>query len=325
MSAAMPALEHAPDPAVMAEAADWALTLQQGPLDAPTQHQFEAWRQRSPDHARAWARAQQVLGLFGQAPAALARPALDALTQQRRQRRRAGLLGLLAVAMPSGWLVWRERAALDATTTLATAVGQRRSIALPDGSQLLLNTGSRVQIVFDQQQRGLHLQAGELLVSTQPDPVVPARPFVVGTPAGEVQALGTRFSVRLLDAGQVRVGVYQHAVQVRPHAAAARRLQAGEGLDFTAQGYSKPRLLDDSATLWRNGMLLARNMRLAEVAAELARYRPGGLRCEPAAAELRVSGALSLDRPDDGVALLLATQPLRLDSTGHGPPVLRRR
>lgn len=318
-----------PDPVLLEQAADWALARQQGPLDAAGQQQLEQWCRQSPAHAEAWRRAQAVLGLFEPLPASLARPALQALGGQRRRRRShlglLGGLGLLALAAPVAWLAWRSRPEAAAVLALSTAVGERRSHELPDGSRLTLNTGSAVRVEFDDRLRRVRLLAGEVLIGTRPDRASPARPFVVSTPVGEVQALGTRFSVRLLDAGRVRVGVHQHAVLVRPRSALPRRLQAGQGLDFAADGFASLRALDDSATLWQQGMLLAREMRLAEVVAELARHRAGGLACAPEVAELRVTGALSLDRPDDGVALLLQTLPLRLDRPADGPPLLRRR
>lgn len=317
-----------PDAAQLAQAADWAIACREGPLDAATQQQLDRWCQQSPAHAEAWRRARTVLGLFDQVPGDLARPALEALAGQRRQRRRKlGLLGLLALATPTAWLAWRSGVPgdTDAGLALATAVGQRQTHRLPDGSQLVLNTGSAVSVEFGPRLRRVRLQRGELLIRTRPDRLDPPRPFVVSTPVGEVQALGTHFSVRLLDSGQVRVGVHQHAVQVRPRSAPARRLQAGQRLDFAADGSGPVQPLDETALLWQQGMLLARDMRLAEVVAELARHRPAGLACAPEVAELRVSGALSLDRPDDGVALLLHTLPLRLDQAAVGPPMLRHR
>lgn len=319
-----------PDAAQLAQAADWAIACREGALDAATQQRLDRWCQQSPAHAEAWRRAQAVLGLFDQVPGAMARPALAAVAGPRRQRRRSlGLLGLLVLGAPTAWLAWRSRSPgethQDEGLALATAVGRRLTHELPDGSQLVLNTGSAVSVEFGPRLRRVRLQRGELLIRTRPDRQDPPRPFVVSTPIGEVQALGTHFSVRLLDAGRVRVGVHQHAVQLRPQSAPARRLQAGQQLDFAVDGFGPVRPLDDTALLWQQGMLLARDMRLAEVVAELARHRPAGLACAPEVAELRVSGALSLDRPDDGVALLLQTLPLRLERAADGPPVLRHR
>jgi transmembrane sensor len=48
------------------------------------------------------------------------------------------------------------------------------------------------------------------------------------------------------------------------------------------------------ADSWTRGILRVRDMRLQDFAAELARYRPGILHCDPAVAELRISGAFQL-------------------------------
>jgi transmembrane sensor len=64
-------------------------------------------------------------------------------------------------------------------------------------------------------------------------------------------------------------------------------------------------------------MLLARNMRLADVVAEMSRYRSGVLRCDPAVAELRVSGAVSLADTDAGLALLARSLPLRIEQASR--------
>jgi transmembrane sensor len=76
---------------------------------------------------------------------------------------------------------------------------------------------------------------------------------------------------------------------------------------------SQPVPVDGSAALWEQGMLLAKNMRLGDVIAELARQRPGVLQCDPAVADLRVSGAISLDDTDAGLELLAGTLPVRIE------------
>jgi len=53
---------------------------------------------------------------------------------------------------------------------------------------------------------------------------------------------------------------------------------------------------------WARGILAVENIRLDEFAAELARYRPGIVRCDPAVAHLRITGAFQLN---DTEAVLL--------------------
>jgi len=57
-----------------------------------------------------------------------------------------------------------------------TATGERSTYTLADGSSLMLNTGSSVDIVFDDKQRLLRLRAGEVLVQTAKDSAANPRP-----------------------------------------------------------------------------------------------------------------------------------------------------
>lgn len=65
-------------------------------------------------------------------------------------------------------------------------------------------------------------------------------------------------------------------------------------------------------------MLLAKNMPLADVVAEIGRYRTGRLHCDPAVAQLRLSGALSLKDTDASLALLAQSLPVRIERLGNG-------
>jgi transmembrane sensor len=66
-----------------------------------------------------------------------------------------------------------------------------------------------------------------------------------------------------------------------------------------------------SAAASTKGVLVADNLRLDELLAELARYRPGLLRCDAAVAGLTVNGVFSLrdtDRALRNLALALPVQ-----------------
>lgn len=301
---------NVPDTALLKEAADWAMRLR---YDAPTDSErlaFDRWRRQSPAHDAAWARAQAVFHTFEQVPVDIGKEALESLGRGRSRRRSLRLLGALLLA-PAAWTVlrhapWREWAA-DA----ATATGERRVLALPDGSRLVLNTASAVNIVFSAAERRIRLVAGEILVTTHADPA--RRPFVVDTAEGAVRALGTRFSVRRMDRGLCRVAVFEHAVEVRTLSGASAVLREGEGADFDASGVGGTVSVDAAAALWEKGMLLAKDMPLGEVVAELARHRPGVLRCDPAVADLLVSGAISLDDTEAGLAALSGSLPVRVE------------
>lgn len=306
-----------PDPALLKEAADWVMALHYGGAAERDAEAFERWRRQSPAHGEAWARAEAVMGSFAQLPAGIGKNALGSLQQQRAARRRSlQLLGSLLVAAPAGWLAWRQLPWQEWTADVATATGERKTLQLADGTQLVLNTATAVDIAFTATERRLRLRAGEILVTTgHADPSPTYRPFIVQTAQGSAQALGTRFSLRQFDGalGTSRVAVFEQAVQVRTDSGATRTLRAGEQADFTAAAVQPAVPVDPSAALWEQGMLLARGMRLADVLAEMARHRGGVLRCHPAVADLQVSGAIALGDTDMALALLERSLPVRVE------------
>ncbi len=86
---------------------------------------------------------------------------------------------------------------------------------------------------------------------------------------------------------------------VRPARApeAMVRAGAGQGTVFADRAQA-PDAVADSAAAWTRGVLVAEDMRVADFVAELARYRPGVLRCDRRVAELRVTGVFSLRDTD---------------------------
>ncbi|MGK5072514.1 FecR family protein [Janthinobacterium sp. ZB1P44] len=207
---------------------------------------------------------------------------------------------LYAFERRSPWRGW--------TADYRTGINQRRVVTLNDGTQLTLNTDSAVNIAFDGAQRRIDLLAGEIFIATGKDAA--QRPFFVGTPHGSLQALGTRFTVRLHD-GYASAGVLEGAVAVLGGDGSQRLLlRPGEGAHFDSDGYHRHALAPYGGARL-NGMLVARDMRLADFLAELSRYSDHPLGCTPAVAGLRVSGSYPLADVDAIVDAVSASQQLR--------------
>ncbi len=87
------------------------------------------------------------------------------LNRPELNSRRAALKTLIAlvVAGPAAWAAWRVDP-LDWTADYRSAPGERREVALADGSTLLLNTASAVDVMFGSTVRLLRLRAGEIAV-----------------------------------------------------------------------------------------------------------------------------------------------------------------
>lgn len=300
------------DPGILKEAAGWLVRVQSENLSAADHAALDRWRARSTDHEAAWQRAEAMLRGFGQVPPRLGGQVLrQADRVQRRQVVR--LLSGLVVLAPAAWLGVRELPWREWRADLRTSTGEQRRVELADGTQLVLNTASAVDIDYTPSQRVVWLRAGEILLTTGHDAAPVSRPFLVQTAQGSLLALGTRFMVR--DEGdRVRVAVFDGAVEVRPaHAdASAVVLAAGQQTVFTTAGADAPAPADQMAATWVDGMLTVRNWRLTDLVDELGRYRRGVLRCDPAVAGLRVSGAFPLNDIDASLRLLEATLPVRV-------------
>lgn len=278
---------------VALQAAEWFVQLHAGDASAADHRACAAWRAQAPAHELAWQRALAV-----SQRAAAVQPALGSASLRRPQRlaRRdaARALVVLMVAAPAGWLAWRTEPWQRWTASHATATGEWRSWILEDCSRLTLDTASVVDIEFDSYQRRIHLRSGAIWVETAPDPQPVHRSLVVATPQGRVCAIGTRFTVRT-EGERSEVAVLQGAVELRPRdAATVQRLQAGQQAAFDRGQVGAVSPAASGAGQWARGVLAVDDVRLDAFVAELGRYRHGLLRCDPAVAGMRLTGAFQL-------------------------------
>lgn len=308
--AAMPNAGEANAPApltrqVALQAAEWFVLLQSGEATAADRRACDAWRARAPAHESAWQRALQVSQRAASVPPALGSPTLRRPQRAPNRRDAARALALLMVAAPAGWLAWRTEPWARWTATHTTAMGERRTWTLADGSRIVLDTDSAVDVKFDSYQRLIHLRYGAIYIETAPDAATQHRPFIVATEHGTARAIGTRFTVRQ-QAQRSQVAVLQGAVEVTARdSAAVQRLQAGEQATFDRDAIGPVEAAALGAGQWVRGVLAVDDMRLDAFVAELSRYRPGLLRCDPAVAHLRITGAFQL-ADTDAILLNLA-------------------
>ena len=299
------------DPRFAREAAYWLMRLHPAAEPDDADHRAcMAWRASHTQHELAWQRAQRFNEKFAVMPlelgkAALGRPA------QRQRRQAVKTLVLLLTATPAGLLAYQQLPVAAWRAQYRTATGERRSVQLADGSQVHMNTGTAFDIVADDAQRLVLLHEGELMIQTALDTRATPRPFRVRTTDGFIRALGTRFCVRCSDAWS-EVAVFEGPVEVAARDGAARIVAANEQLRFSTGGLGNTEALEGHRADWVDGILHADNQTLAAFAAELARHRRGWLRCDPAVANLRISGSFQLDNTDRVLRALAATLPVTI-------------
>lgn len=297
------------DTAVLREAADWLVLLQSGDATDADRAALVRWRARSAMHEAAWRRAEDLLAAFSRVPPRLARGTLNRLGGLRR--RQMLRLGLIGIALPGAWLALRHSSWQGWTADLRTGVGAQRTVTLADGSRLVLNTSTAVDVAFGPKERRLTLVHGEIVIATS-TARDESRPFVVGTADGDLRALGTRYAVRRTG-DDTFAAVLEGGVEIRPAATADFLiLSAGQQTTFSTRRIGPPRPTEPGVAAWEQGMLLARDMRLGDAVDELGRYHRGLLRCDPRVAHMTVSGAFPLDDIQASVDLLGKTLALRI-------------
>lgn len=305
-------------PAVAQRALEWLVELQGDPVAPETVREWASWRAAHPDHERAWRRIESVQGtlqpLAGAANAAIAQAALAAPASAQR-RRALKAMSALAITSGAAWGVghvapWREW-----TSDHRTAVGERRNLTLPDGTRLVLNTESAIDVRYTAARRRVALIAGEILVATAHEAGAAARPFLVETAHGTARALGTEYTVRLLGAS-TEVSVFQGAVQIEPRDDTEHglTLQAGLRAQYWARGIEQPAVAEENQIAWKDGFIVARGMRLDDFIVELGRYCRDTLSCDAAVASLRLSGSFPVNNVDKVLAALSATLDIRVES-----------
>jgi transmembrane sensor len=304
------------DPEILGEAADWLVQLQSGTATDEDRRAIQVWRDRSAQHAQAWQRAEAIIGDFRSVPGSIASDTIRRIGRNTGISRRQALnrIGLLLLAGPAVWLAQRELPWQQWMAEQRTAIGEQKTLTLPDGTHLLINTNSSLNIAFNTNERRISLISGEVLITTARDPSPTHRPFTVHTRDGIARALGTRFSVRV-DAPLTRLAVLEGAVEIRTAEQSAPVIvRAGEQSGFSSTLIGPVEALDPAGLTWENGMMVAKQMRLADLLAELGRYRPGVLRCHSSVADLKVSGAFSLRDTDASLRLLQDTLPVSINS-----------
>ena len=342
--------------AVELDAAEWLVRRDAG-LAGNQQKDFVAWLAADPAHGRAFADLEQtwaVLDNVSQLPCAEREPDPNALTPVRVRemfgrtpirrpvwRNLALVAAAVVVFASAGWWQWSAHAHYSGAAV--TEVGGLRKVSLPDGSVVLLNTASAIDVQYSSGERTVKLAHGEAHFTVAKNPT---RPFFVNAGGVRVRAVGTAFNVRLRPkAVEVLVteGRVSLADESNGDSLLSRRadrsanemiaqagsepqaLGAGElatislaaGGELTAVvSVAMPRLDMERTLAWQDGRLEFAAVPLGEIVAEFNRYNRHRLViADPRLAALRFGGSFLADGYDTLVHLL---------ETNHGVIAERR-
>jgi len=160
----------------------------------------------------------------------------------------------------------------DVSATYTTAIGEQRTVVLPDGSRAILAPASTLVVAagYGKPNRGLSLTGRAWFEVTHDE----ARPFRIQAAGMMVEDLGTEFEVATTGPG-LQVTVVTGSVAVhRGGGSAAVTLGPRDAATISPEGGSNVdhQVAVDRITSWRQGTLDFVDRPLGEVAAELERW-----------------------------------------------------
>ncbi len=156
------------------------------------------------------------------------------------------------------------------------------------------------------------LAGGEILIDTAKD--ARQRPFFVDTRFGRLQALGTRFTVRQAD-DDILLAVYEGQVRIHTHSGQEALVHSGEQTRYRADAISEAVPADPAREAWSRGVILAEDLSLGDLVAELGRYHVGYTGVDPRIAGLRVVGRYPANDLPRTLAMLERELPVRIQRT----------
>ena len=203
---------------------------------------------------------------------------------------------------------------------LITRKGERREVALSDGSVLHMNGETRLIATLGRRERHILLTHGEAFFAVAHDT---SRPFVVKGGAGRVTVTGTRFNVRH-DSDTLQVSVESGSVRLDTGPwwrATERRLTAGQQADaYVDQTLSSVMQVNvEHLAAWQRGKIVFNDAPLSTVIREMNRYLTQSARlASPELGYYRISGIFSVDDPLAMLDALPAIAPVRVSRQANG-------
>lgn len=245
----------------------------------------------------------------------------EAKAQTVRQRRRKQALGgglsmlLLAGALWTFDPAWRSE-------DVRTAVGQRDSLQLADGSRIILNSATHLRVEQRLRSRQIELVAGEATFTVAHAP----KPFIVRSQGVAVRDIGTIFNVRS-DSRGVAVAVIEGAVEVSSGTWSSQHLDGGQQVLANAERLGEITPVDPARSIaWQQGKLRFDGTPLREVIADIQRYRQAPIALSDSRlGNLRLSGEFDSAAVESLIDLLPAILPVMVSRGGDGSVVISGR
>jgi transmembrane sensor len=287
-------------------ALEWFVRMRDENVTAEDRRAFQAWLDRDPSHAAALARAEALWKRID-----IVKPEIEQLRRSHRTFSRRNVIAGGAVGLIGATALYvRSRDDLFADHT--TEAGERRTVALQDGSSVELGSYSALSVNFTSASRRVRLHRGQGFFDVRNDPT----PFLVDVAGATTTALGAKFDVKHVD-GEVTAVVSENAVTVRG-SFPAMKVEQGWQVSFASNGPAALAPADLAVTeAWRRDQIIFQDVPLRRVLAEIERYRHGRIvLTDRRLGEIPVSAIFSSRQLDNALLTLANTLPIRLFQAG---------
>lgn len=308
------------------DAARWFARMR-GPDAAAHRAAFEVWC-AIPAHLDAYQRLESRF----EASKVLAASRLETLRWSpppRRVPRAAPWIAGLALAgcaVLAAAVVLRPPGPTGAERQYASAIGEIRTVALSNGSRLVLDTDSRASSVTKHGVTRVRLERGRARLIAEDDQAVVAQ---AGT--AEVRGEGASLDLALTGPDGTQVTLLRGRAEIRPRIAArlipARftRLDTRQPLRLDAEGRSRPAAPAPGEAAWPTGLRTFDRAPLSTVTAIANRYDRRQIRfADPALAKLELTGVFRVTETERLAKALAAAFHLTLTTPANGDFVLAR-
>jgi transmembrane sensor len=298
------------------EAGEWLARLQSDDRSASDEAAFRLWLSQDPSHGCAFEDATNVWERLG---AAVAGRRGGIAPKKPVVSRRAMMAGLGGLAIGAGGLVLSTSTEVEAYQTV---VGEQRHVPLSDGTELLIDTDTKLFARLGTMRRSLELVYGRIHCRVAGNGV----PFSIGAAGKSI--VGRQFTtdvsfdnqrfMALLLKGQARVeGAGQSAVAM---------LEGDRLTEVANHSFVRDRPRISALVAWQNGRLVFENETVGHAIAQMNRYSSVKLEVDdPDIAQDRISGSYSIGNSYSFAASLSRILPIRVEQSANQIKLVKRR
>lgn len=253
-----------------------------GPISDAEKGRLFSWVNASPDNKRTFIEIKDAWDASGKTQVGTNEKLLQFYKQQAHSRKRiplwqtvGAIAAVLLIGLFFGILIPNHPESFPvANTVFSVPLGSKSHVLLPDGTTVMLNSGSSITYPssFSQNMRNVSL-SGEAFFEVHSDP---ENPFTVSTPDFKINVTGTRFNVSAYPddktvSATLAEGVIDIALKGQ---GTATKLKPGEKItvDRTENKAQITNADVEMETAWKSGEFIFKEIAFADLVVKLERW-----------------------------------------------------